>query len=718
MILIAARRFAGHAALLSGIFALAFLTPVETVDSDPAIALLVSQVILDHHTLRLDVYRDDPACAYDLENDYRIRHRGDHLYYYAPGVPILSLPFVWVANRLGFHMLDQATEQTAQNLLSALCCAAIFWLLYLACRAYLEPASSLIIVGVSVLGSPLISTVATGLWSSDYAALFLSLAVLCLARRDKAQRNSTPPSKLDLYGLPLALGTAFFARPSAGFAILALLVYLLTEPDRRVARVAAGILGLGCVTILASWLGWVRWLPVPFYYLSPTRLYPETRLAVGLAGTLWSPSRGLLVFCPFLVLVLAGAAWRVFDWRRYRLILFAMVWIVLHTVGVATRAVWWGGYSYGPRLFTELMPAFVLLTALLWHRFGRPLATTPKTVIATLYLIPGLLAIIIHSFQGLFNPATRQWNERPDIDVYRGALVDWRYPQFLATEATLESRIVDFQRRTLGTYQIGQELAHDTSNALFHAWYPPETDWRWSRGSSPAITLKLGALPDAPLYLLGLRAGSLVPQDLAVEINGIAIGTASYDGFATKWQLLGVNPNLLRPLAENTIELTVPNPGGTADDPRQLGIALRSLQLFPLPADFAGVDYREDAYFLQGFSGAEAGWRWSDGSQASIAYPIGDAIDTPTLLRLTAGTLGRQRVQVFLDEQPLGDLVFEGFEPKTHSIEIPPGMIRSHRLHHIRLATPDAVVPPGETRQLGLAFVAIELAAKIPSPVP
>ncbi len=707
-----ARRLAGHAVLLSGVFALALLSPVETVDSDPAIALLVSQSLLDHHTLRLDAYRDDPACAYDLESDYRIRKRGGHLYYYAPGVPILSLPFVWVANRFGFHMLDQATEQATQNVLSALCCAAIFWLLYLACRSILEPAASLIIVGISVLGSPLISTVGAGLWSSDYATLFLSLTVLCLARYDAARNGvgSRNAASLFLYLLPIALGAAFFARPSAGFAILALLIYLLGEPDRRIARGAAGILVLGCITILASWSGWMRWIPASFYYLSPTRLYPEGRLAEGLAGALWSPSRGLLVFCPFLILVLAGAAWRIFDWRRQRLLRFALVWIVLHTLGVASRTVWWGGYSYGPRLFTELMPAFVLLTALLWHHFSKVLTTTPRTVIATLYMIFGLLAIAIHSYQGLFNPATRRWNERPDVDIYRSYLVDWRYPQFAASEALLENRIVNFQRRTLGTYAIGKELNFNSSDALFRAWYPPENDWRWSRGPSPAILLKLGALPDTPLYLLSLHAGSLTPQDLTVEINGITVGSAFFNGFNTSWQLLAVDPALLRPLAENTIQLTIPDPAGTAEDPRQLGIALRSFGFDALPSDFAGITYRADTYFVQGFSGAESGWRWTDGPEAIIGYPIGYVSDTPYVLELTAGTLGRQQVQLTLDGHSLADLMFEGFEPTTHRLEIPPGLIRPTTLHQIRLVTPDAVMPAGETRRLGLAFVSLVIA--------
>ncbi|MEM7585576.1 MAG: glycosyltransferase family 39 protein [Acidobacteriota bacterium] len=694
------------ALLVSVVFAIALLSPVTSVDSDAGIALLVSQTLLDHQTLRLDVYRDDPAFAYDLDSDYRLRQRDGKIYYYAPGVPILSLPFVWVANRFGYHMLDLAAEQALQNLLSALCCAAIFWLLYQACRTVLEPIPSLVITAVSVLGSPLISTVATGLWTADYAAVFLSLAVLLMARYD-----SNGGSRRELVAMAACLGIAFFTRPSSAFAGMALLISLLGAADRRIGRAAVAILSLGCALIAVSWMGGLRGIPTPLYYLSPARLYPKAPLLEGLAGTLWTPSRGLLVFCPFLLLVIAGAAWWLRSARYHRLIVFSLAWITLHVLGVATRSIWWGGHSYGPRLFTELMPAFVLLTALLWRHFGQPLAMAPRTVIATLYGILGLLAMVIHSYQGLFNPATRAWNESPNVDIYPSTLYDWRYPQFAATRELLDSREIEFQRRTLGTFELGQELAHDTQDALFHAWYGPENSWRWSRGRAPALTVRLGALPEVRLYLLILEAGSLRPQEVTVAVNSVAVGTMVFEDFEPSRQQLSINPSLLRPGAENTIEFQVPDPGGTSEDPRDLGIALRSFQLSPLMTRLGSIDFTQDTYFLEGFSSAESGWRWTDGDTATLAYPMGERPDAPIALKLTAGTLGRQRVLLSFENQPLGELELEGFEPSTRTLVIPPELLSPHSLQHIQLTLPDALTPEGETRRLGLAFIELSLVA-------
>jgi len=168
------------AILALAVFVLAYGSSNQDVDSDPAIALLASQALLDHGTLRLDAYAGDPACGYDLETDRRIRRRSGSYAYYNVGVPLLSVPAVWVANRFGVHMLDRPAELALQNLLSALCCAIIAVLVLRICRTFVDAAASLVITAVSILGSSLISTLATALWNTVYAVLLLAVAVLHL----------------------------------------------------------------------------------------------------------------------------------------------------------------------------------------------------------------------------------------------------------------------------------------------------------------------------------------------------------------------------------------------------------------------------------------------------------------------------------------------------------------------------------------------------------
>jgi len=144
-------------------------------------------------------------------------------------------------------------------------------------------------------------------------------------------------------------------------------------------------------------------------------------------GNLVSPSRGLFVFCPILlvVLVLVVSRWRALTSQALALI--ALLAIALITLSAATYPVWWGGYCYGPRFLTDAIPWFVLLAIL-------ALSATPEeyrrlhtpTVMAGAFLL--LFSIAINA-RGALAMATFDWNDKRPIPAL---MFDWSRPQFLA----------------------------------------------------------------------------------------------------------------------------------------------------------------------------------------------------------------------------------------------------------------------------------------------
>ncbi len=91
-----------------GIFALTYFSRLDYTGSDPAFTLLVSQAILDHHTIRLDSYKTayETNTLLKFDNLYFIQKNNEHYYYFYPiGSPIFSLPFVWLARSMGADML-------------------------------------------------------------------------------------------------------------------------------------------------------------------------------------------------------------------------------------------------------------------------------------------------------------------------------------------------------------------------------------------------------------------------------------------------------------------------------------------------------------------------------------------------------------------------------------------------------------------------------------
>ncbi len=688
--------------LATAAFALAYFSPVEEVQSDPAIALLATQSLIDHHTLSLDAYQGDPDCAYNLEHDYRIRQHGESVSYYSHGVSLLSLPAVWLANQFGYHMLDQDDEFALQNLLSALCCALLGILLYRICLAYLEPVASLAVAAVSLFGSSLISTLATGLWNVGYETVLLALGLLHLVWR----RESGARPRLGY--LALLAGLAFICRPTAGFAVLAAIPALAPSRWIKQRRVwLPGGLALVLLGALLAALDLAGWIP---RYYSPLKLTPQSPLSTGLYGTLLSPSRGLLVFSPFLILVAAVCLRYLLKLAGDKLFRLVAVWSGLHLLAIAIKGTWWGGHSYGPRLLAEVMLPAVLMSCLAWRQLERRTSGRVRILLAAAYLASGLAAVYIHSYQGLFNHHTRRWNWTPDIDTHPRLVFDWRHPQFLATNSSLERRALELERLALGTYDLGEEIPHDGGadlGVLFRDWYSPEPGWRWSRDSSPEILLHLGQLRNN-LYVLQLRAGSLGHQEVIFEVNGTRVGRIELDG-PVRERAFAFERDLLKPGKENSLRFELPGATTTATDPRVMALALYSFKLGPI-VDSLGVTPADEPFFVLGFSAAEGAWRWTDGHRAVIDYPVGDAAGLEAL-ELTGSVLDRQPVAIRLNGSEIGEVVFEGGfdDVATQRLTFDPGLLRPFRMNQIELVIPQAHGTVDDARLLGLAFRRLEL---------
>lgn len=60
-----------------------------------------------------------------------------------------------------------------------------------------------------------------------------------------------------------------------------------------------------------------------------------------------------------------------------------------------------------------------------------------------------------------------QRNKDPNIDRYPEYLFDWRYPQFLASEQSLQQRKIEHLEKWLPKYAPGDTLRYDSPEALF-----------------------------------------------------------------------------------------------------------------------------------------------------------------------------------------------------------------------------------------------------------
>jgi hypothetical protein len=421
-------------------FVLVRVSPVRSSNgyatSDPRGILLVSQSILDHGTVCLDAY----GTFAQLQRQYRGRafeHDG-HIYnLYPSGTPLLATPAVLVARHAGKNMQDTADDTWLQGWIVAFILSAICAIMYRICRLRLGMAPSLALTVLFVFGTSLASTCGVALWSFDFETLLILLSLYIVLRVE--DRVSTPSTASAIVLGTLLVGT-FLCRPSAG-VFSALIVLFLFARNRAFAFRVALAAGLGALAFML-WSFHEYGLPLPPYYLIPLRADSRpSHFWVGLYGNLLSPGRGWLIFSPFFVPILLTGLWR--ARRTNPLLLMAFAWMIVELVFVARYPCWWAGWCYGARYLTDVVPA-VLVVCL---ATVRDLPPRCRRVYWVAVAILGAFSLYVHVIQGMFNPATRDWNRVPNIDENPHLALDWQYPQFLASPEQIRRRQAEIEGR-------------------------------------------------------------------------------------------------------------------------------------------------------------------------------------------------------------------------------------------------------------------------------
>lgn len=373
--------------------------------------------------------------------------RGGHIYNWYPiGVPVLATPFVaalrFVTKALSplagdlplanWHPILGAFlrgdlvggRALAEMVIASGFVALTTLVLYSTASLFLPSGHSAALALVFAYATPAWSTASRALYQHAPSMLLIALTVYLLVM---AQRK---PEKTRFAGLMMAL--ACVVRPTNFLLAIAGMAYILHKHrDRFVACLVWAIpAALAFVGFNLSTYNAV--LP-SYYMLRPPPLdswEAGRKVLEALAGNLISPSRGLLIFVPIAAFSAVGAfqALRT-GWLKplpaYLLGLFLAHWLTISRF----TGYWWGGHSYGPRLFSDMTPVLVFLLIPVfsaWRRTGWGWRRS-QVLFAMLLAI----SVTIHA-RGAFCSAVHLWNRFPvDVDIRPERVWDWRDPQFL-----------------------------------------------------------------------------------------------------------------------------------------------------------------------------------------------------------------------------------------------------------------------------------------------
>jgi hypothetical protein len=416
---------------------------------DSAYSLVVAQKWLAERTLDLSgCLPADPALrrtlpGYIPESDmpYHFVRYGDppHVYYgYPLGSTVLSV--VWVrhyARDRGLALIkpdglpDPKAEEEVQLRIASRLSAAIVVLFYVVCRFWCPPLAAFLIAAGFAFGSPVWSTLARGLWSHTWMVFWLTSALVLLAARRRIPDATWRTDLLFALGLGTALFWMVFVRAQGAFSAFAIGAYLLLHHRRLLvlAVLSGGAWSAVFVAMSLSYFG----SPVPPSVYSAGSIDGQDVLN-RFAWLMLSPSRGLLVFCPYLAVV--GAL--LVGYRKHLsdagLLLPTGLALLANVAVFSCYNGWHGGSSYGPRYFVDVLPWFVVATAVA----VRALLDDPSIGFPWKKL-PAVLALVVCFGWGVFvherganSIPAWWWNHRAAAVGESAAVKEWSHPQFLA----------------------------------------------------------------------------------------------------------------------------------------------------------------------------------------------------------------------------------------------------------------------------------------------
>jgi len=287
---------------------------------------------------------------------------------FGPMAGLTILPLAALARLGGVSFWeDPAAAWLLAKLTAALLTAASVVLIYLSAVGFATRARALLVAGAYAFGTCVWTISSQSLWQQTPEIFFLSLAMFALVR------VQAPWWRGALAGF--ALSAAAACRPTAALVGAVVLAWLAFS-DRRAlpAFVLAAVpLAAGVLAYNAFYFG----APLDFGQLAAGERVAQfktgsaqlwqTPLWLGAAGLLASPSRGLLIYSPFLGAAFAGA---VLVWRdpRYRQLRLLSVAVAALWAPAFVWFDWWGGWAYGYRPIVDSVPllALLCLPALEW----------------------------------------------------------------------------------------------------------------------------------------------------------------------------------------------------------------------------------------------------------------------------------------------------------------------------------------------------------------
>jgi len=273
-------------------------------------------------------------------------------------------------------------------------------------------------------------------FSNGLVELWVALALI-------AGLHRLPPSRAAAaVSLVMLMVATFYRLNLAAFAAIFAAYLVARLRGRAVLPIAAAVaVGVAMAAANQAYMG----QPLGLYgMLSSRETFPSPTVALALFGNLASPSRGLLVFSPWVLLAFAGLVNRRNQDEERTVAWVLVLGCLAHLVLTSNFTRWHGGGSMGPRLTADVLPAWAYLAAggLAWCRGRRWITALAGLAIAASVVIAGAHAFS-DSHRWEYSPVTADmapdrlfdWRDALVLEPFRSTPYEDRYPIRLGSPA-------------------------------------------------------------------------------------------------------------------------------------------------------------------------------------------------------------------------------------------------------------------------------------------
>lgn len=359
-----------------------------------------------------------------------------------------------------------------------------------------------------------------GLWQHGSANLIVVAILFALL---KANRVGHARRQRLLFVVGILCGLLPGVRPTSIIFALAAIAYTVFTFRRNAMYL---FLGLPSLLLGASWNfyffgfdpkyflvgGYSRFASDGSSFTQQYYVWSWQQFKQGFLGTLLSPNRGLLIFSPVTILALPGLQPLARHWKKpdEQLLLLMTGAALILFIQYCFFTVWTGGWTYGPRYMTDLLPvigwliAYTLDTAL-QRRFRHWMTVLAISIVGILMAFSLFTQVV-----GAFSPNV-SWDAIPSDGKNR--IWQWRDNQIL--------------RHSRGLYYRIQDPLDDTE--MYLAGFEGAVVGLQDR-KGHALSPRLASLPNRVLYLAAVVQNSGQSQWFGYQ-TGLGRGTAIVKAF-------------------------------------------------------------------------------------------------------------------------------------------------------------------------------------------